>query len=139
MFTRIDRYIIKKFIGTYFFAIGLIILIVIVFNISQKIDDFIEQEAPLNEIIFSYYLNFIPYFVNMFSALFTFIAVIFFTSKMAGHSEIIAILSSGVSYSRFARPYMISALILALFSFVLINWIIPPANQKRIEFEENMS
>ncbi len=135
MLTRLDRYIIKKFIGTYFFAIGLIILIVIVFDISQKIDDFIEQEAPLNEIIFSYYLNFIPYFVNMFSALFTFIAVIFFTSKMASHTEIIAILSSGVSYKRFTRPYMISALLLALLSFVLINWIIPPANEKRLEFE----
>src|SRR6056297_3071507 len=133
MFTRIDRYIIKKFIGTYFFSIGLIILIVIVFDISQKIDEFIEQEAPLKEIVFDYYLNFIPYFVNMFSALFTFIAVIFFTSKMASHSEIIAMLSSGVSYNRFTRPYMISAFLLATLSFLLINWIIPPANEKRLE------
>ena len=136
MLTKIDRYIIKKFLGTFFYAISLIILIVIVFDLSEKVDNFLETNAPINEIIFDYYLNFIPYFVNMFSSLFTFIAVIFFTSKMAGHSEIIAILSSGVSYRRFARPYMISAGVLALLSFVLINWIIPPANQKRIEFEE---
>ncbi|ALO14564.1 lipopolysaccharide ABC transporter permease [Salinivirga cyanobacteriivorans] len=136
MLTRLDRYIIKKFLGTFFYAIGLIILIVIVFDLSEKVDNFIESNAPWDEIIFSYYLNFIPYFVNMFSSLFTFIAVIFFTSKMAGHSEIIAILSSGVTYARFARPYLISALILALLSFVLLNWIIPPANQKRLEFEE---
>lgn len=136
MLTKIDRYIIKKFLGTFFYAISLIILIVIVFDLSEKVDNFLETNAPINEIIFDYYLNFIPYFVNMFSSLFTFIAVIFFTSKMAGHSEIIAILSSGVSYYRFARPYMISAGVLALLSFVLINWIIPPANQKRIEFEE---
>ncbi|MFO7864473.1 MAG: LptF/LptG family permease [Salinivirgaceae bacterium] len=136
MLKKLDIYIIKKFLGTFFYAIGLIILIVIVFDLSEKIDNFLENDAPIDEIIFDYYLNFIPYFANLFSSLFTFIAVIFFTSKMAAHSEIIAILSSGVSYSRFARPYMISALILALFSFVLINWIIPPANQKRIEFEE---
>lgn len=136
MLTRIDQYIIKKFLGTFFYSIGLIILIVIIFDLSEKIDNFIESEAPVDEIIFSYYLNFIPYFVNMFSSLFTFIAVIFFTSKMASHSEIIAILSSGVSYARFARPYLISAFILALLSFVLLNWIIPPANQERLEFEE---
>ncbi len=135
MLTRLDRYIIRKFLGTFFYAIGLIILIVIVFDLSEKVDNFIESDAPWDEIVFSYYLNFIPYFVNMFSSLFTFIAVIFFTSKMAGHSEIIAILSSGVSYARFARPYLISASILALLSFVLLNWIIPPANQKRLEFE----
>jgi lipopolysaccharide export system permease protein len=136
MLKKLDIYIIKKFLGTFFYAIGLIILIVIVFDLSEKIDNFLENNAPVDEIIFDYYLNFIPYFANLFSSLFTFIAVIFFTSKMAAHSEIVAILSSGVSYSRFARPYMISALILALFSFVLINWVIPPANQKRIEFEE---
>lgn len=136
MLTKIDKYIIKKFLGTFFYAISLIILIVIVFDLSEKIDNFMENNAPVRAIIFDYYLNFIPYFVNMFSSLFTFIAVIFFTSKMASHSEIVAILSSGVSYRRFARPYLISAGILAVLSFVLINWIIPPANQKRIDFEE---
>jgi len=114
----------------------LIILIVVIFDISEKIDDFIEKAAPLKAIVFDYYFNFIPYFVNLFSALFTFIAVIFFTSKLAANSEIIAILSSGVSFKRLLWPYFISSLILGIFSFVLINWIIPPANQKRIQFEE---
>ncbi|PLX15779.1 MAG: hypothetical protein C0599_16165 [Salinivirgaceae bacterium] len=136
MIKRLDRYIIKKFLGTFFYSIGLIILIVIIFDLSEKIDNFIENEAPLNEIILDYYLNFIPYFVNMFSSLFTFIAVIFFTSRMAAHTEVIAILSSGVSYARMARPYILSAFVLAMLSFVLMNWVIPPANQKRLEFEE---
>lgn len=133
---KLDLYIIKKFLGTFFYALILIILIVIIFDISEKIDDFLEKEAPLRAIAFDYYVNFVPYFVNLFSALFTFIAVIFFTSKMAGNSEIIAILSSGVSFKRLLFPYFVSALILTILSFVLINWIIPPANKKRLEFEE---
>jgi len=134
-YKRIDSYIIKKFLGTFFYAIGLIIIIVIIFDISEKIDDFIEKHAPLSAIIFNYYLNFIPYFVNLFSPLFTFIAVIFFTSKMASNTEIVAILSSGISFKRMLRPYIISAVFLALFSFVLSNFIIPPANKRRLEFE----
>ena len=93
----IDFYIIKKFLGTFFYAISLLILIVIIFDVSENIDEFIDKEAPLNAIIFDYYLNFIPYFINLFSYLFTFISVIYFTSKMAANSEIIAILSSGIS------------------------------------------
>ena len=96
----LDQYIIRKFLTTFFFAIGLIILIAIVFDISEKIDDFLERKAPLSAIIFDYYLNFIPYFANLFSPLFLFIAVIFFTSKMASQTEIVAILSSGVSFRR---------------------------------------
>jgi lipopolysaccharide export system permease protein len=134
---KIDLYIIKKYLGTYFYSIALIICIVIVFDISEKIDDFIEKEAPLEAIIFDYYLNFIPYFVNLFGALFTFIAVIFFTSKMASDTEIIAILSSGVSYKRMLYPYFISTLVIAVLSYFLINYIIPPANQVRLDFEEN--
>lgn len=114
----------------------LIICIVIIFDISEKIDDFLEKEAPIRAIIFDYYFNFVPYFANLFSALFTFISVIFFTSKLAANSEIIAILSSGVSFRRFLFPYFISSLILSIFSFVLINWVIPPANKKRLAFEE---
>lgn len=133
---KIDLYIIKKFLGTFFYALLLIICIVIVFDISEKIDDFLEREAPIKVIVFDYYFNFVPYFANLFSALFVFISVIFFTSKLSSNSEIIAILSSGISYRRFLFPYFISSLILALFSFVLINWIIPPANKKRLEFEE---
>jgi lipopolysaccharide export system permease protein len=136
MFGKLDLYIIKKFLGTYAFSILLIISVAVVFDISEKIDDFIEKEAPLNAIIFDYYLNFIPYFANLFSSLFIFISVIFFTSKMAYNTEIIAILSSGISFRRFLRPYVISATVLALFSFFLNNYIIPPANKVRLEFEE---
>ncbi len=133
---KLDIYIIGKFLGTFVFALLLIIMIVVIFDISEKIDDFLTKQAPLKAIIFDYYVNFIPYFANLFSSMFIFIAVIFFTSKMAGNSEIIAILSSGVSYRRLMVPYFISALVLAIFSYVLINWVIPPANQKRLAFEE---
>jgi len=133
---KLDWYIIKKFLGTFFYALLLIIVIVVIFDVSEKIDDFLEKEAPLRAIIFDYYFNFIPYFANLFSALFTFISVIFFTSKLSGDSEIIAILSSGVSFKRLLVPYFVSAIILTIFSFVLINWIIPPANKARLNFEE---
>ncbi|HSH51688.1 MAG TPA: LptF/LptG family permease, partial [Bacteroidales bacterium] len=133
-FKKIDIYIIKKFLGTYFFAILLIISIAVVFDISEKIEDFIEKEAPLRAIVFDYYLNFIPYFANLFSSLFTFIAVIFFTSKMAYNTEIIAILSNGVSFRRMLYPYFISALVIALFNFALLAYIIPPANVVRLDF-----
>lgn len=96
MLKKIDIYIIRKFLGTFFLAIGLIIIIAVVFDVSEKLDDFINEPVTLKEIIFDYYLNFIPYFVNLFSPLFTFIAVILFTSKMAEQSEIIAILSTGL-------------------------------------------
>ena len=132
---KLDWYIIKKFLGTFFFSISLILLIVVVFDISEKIDDFIEKDAPLRGIIFDYYLNFIPYFGNLFSPLFTFVAVIFFTSKMANNTEVISILSSGISFNRFLRPFMLSAGLLAILSFTLSNFIIPPANSERLEFE----
>lgn len=130
----IDRYIIKKFLGTFVYSIALIISIAIVFDISENLDDFISKEVPKNAIIFDYYLNFIPYFANLFSGLFTFIAVIYFTSKLAYNSEIIAILSSGVSYHRMIRPYIISACIIGVFSFVLGGYVIPSANKKRVDF-----
>src|SRR6056297_1829555 len=136
-FKKIDIYIIKKFLGTYFFAILLIISIAVVFDISEKIEDFIEKEAPLRAIVFDYYMNFIPYFANLFSSLFTFIAVIFFTSKMAYNSEIIAILSSGVSFRRILVPYFISASFIAVLSFLLMSFVIPHANERRLNFEYN--
>ncbi|OFX80257.1 MAG: hypothetical protein A2X12_04185 [Bacteroidetes bacterium GWE2_29_8] len=136
MLKKIDKYIIKKFLGTFLFSIILIIVIVIVFDISEKIDDFIQKDAPLKLIIFDYYLNFIPYFVNMFSPLFTFISVIFFTSKLAGGSEIIAMLTSGISFKRLLRPYLISAGIICLMSLLLSNFIMPKSNEKRINFED---
>ena len=133
---KIDVYIIKKFLGTFFFALLLIICIVIVFDISEKLQDFIERRAPLKAILFDYYLNFIPYFANMFSPLFVFISVIYFTSKMASNSEIVAILSGGVSFRRLLRPYLICALILTILSYYLNNFLIPDANKKRLAFEE---
>ncbi len=132
---KIDFYIIKKFLGTFFLAISLIIIIVIVFDMSENIDDLIQSQAPLSEIIFDYYLNFIPYFVNLFSPLFTFIAVIFFTSKMASHSEIVAILSSGISFGRMIRPYMITASFLTILSFYLANFLIPHTNINLLNFK----
>lgn len=132
----IDYYIIKKFLGTFFYSISLLIMIVIIFDLSENIDEFISKQAPLNSIIFDYYLNFLPYFVNLFSYLFTFISVIYFTSHMAANSEIIAILSSGISYNRMLRPYFYSAIILALLSFYLANYLIPYTNQKRRAFTD---
>ncbi len=135
MFKTLDRYIIKKFLGTFAFSIILIISLAIVIDLSQKIDAFIEKQVPLNEIIFDYYLNFIPYYINLFLFLFVFISVVFFTAKMADKSEIIAILGSGISFHRLMYPYFISAFVLGILSFVLSNFIIPPANRVRLDFE----
>lgn len=128
----IDRYIIGKFLGTYIFAIVLILAITIMFDVNEKLDSFLK--APLKATVFDYFLNFLPYFANQFSPLFTFIAVIFFTSKLADNSEIIAMLSSGMSFHRLMRPYMISAAIIAASTFILSAYIIPPANVKRIDY-----
>ncbi len=132
----LDWYIIKKFISTFLMSILIITIIVIVFDISEKIDNFVEHEAPLKEIIFEYYVNFIPNILNMFSPLFVFITVIFFTSKLAGNSEIIAMLSGGMSFRRLLLPYMISAAFVALLTFLLSLYVIPPANYHRLEFEQ---
>lgn len=133
---KLDFYIIRKFLGTYFFAILLIIGISVVFDFTEKLDNFMKSNAPVKGIIVDYYLNFIPYFANLFSPLFTFIAVIFFTSKLAYNTEIIAMLSSGISFRRILVPYFISAAIIALLSFYLSSYIIPPANKARIDFED---
>lgn len=132
MFKTIDRYIIRKFLGTYVFAIILLLAIVVMFDINEKLDAFLK--APLHATIVDYFLNFIPYFANQFAPLFTFIAVIFFTSKLAMHNEIVAMLSSGMSFRRLLRPYMVSAAVIAVASFVLSAYIIPPANVKRINY-----
>ncbi len=132
---RLDWYIIKKFLGTYVFMITLILSIAVVFDINEKIDKFISSGVTLKEIIFDYYINFVPFYANLFSPLFIFLAVIFFTSKMANNSEIIAILSNGISFKRLLKPYMVSATIIAVITFVLGGFIIPPANETRINFE----
>lgn len=133
---KLDLYIFRKFIVTFFLALILIIGIVIIFDISEKIDDFVAKEAPIKSIIFDYYLNFIPYFMNMFSPMFIFITVIFFTSKMASNSEIVAILSCGVSFHRMMVPYLFSATLIAILSLCLNLFVIPEANKTRLQFED---
>jgi len=132
----LDIYVIRKFLGSFFLSIGLIISIVVIFDLSEKIDDFIESGAHLKAILFQYYLNFIPYFAVLFSSLFAFIAVIYFTSRLAYNTEIIAILNSGMSFRRLLLPYMISAVFIALLAFYLSDQVIPKANKVKLEFEE---
>ncbi|MCD7899252.1 MAG: LptF/LptG family permease [Bacteroides sp.] len=133
---RLDWYIIKKFLGTYVFAIALIISIAVVFDFNEKVDKFMTNEAPWNAIVFDYYLNFIPYFANLFSPLFVFISVIFFTSKLAENSEIIAMFSTGMSFKRMMRPYMISAAVIAIVTFILGSYVIPQGSVTRLAFED---
>lgn len=132
----LDVYITRKFLGTYFYAIILICTIAVVFDFAENVDKFIDHEAPVRAIIFDYYLNFIPYFAILFSSLFTFIAVIFFTSKLAYNTEIIAILSSGVSFRRLLIPYFFSAFVISAFSFFLSDQVLPQANAERLAFEQ---
>lgn len=128
----IDMFILKKFLGTYLFATILLLAIISMFDITEKLDAFLS--APLKETLFDYFLSFLPYFALQLSPLFTFITVIFFTTKLAANSEIIAILSSGISFNRLMRPYMIGAAVIATFTFVLSNYAIPPTNVKRIAY-----
>jgi len=132
----LDMYVIRKFLGSFFLSIALILSIVVIFDLSEKIDDFLESGAKLKVILFDYYLNFIPYFAVLFSSLFAFIAVIYFTSRMAYNTEIIAILNSGMSFRRFLLPYMISAIFIAGLSFYLSDRVIPGANKVKLDFEE---
>ena len=132
----IDKYIIRKFLGTFFFSIVLILTIAVVFDFAEKIDNFMEKEAPVKAIIFDYYFNFIPYFATLFAPLFVFISVIFFTSKLAVNTEIIAILNCGMSFRRMMWPYLVSAVVIAVFAFLLTNFIIPRANLQRMDFED---
>lgn len=134
-FKILDRYILGKFLATYFFAIAMIIVIVVLFDYVEKVDDFTELHAPISAIIFDYYLNFIPYFVNQFSCLFTFIACIFFTSKLAYQTEIVAMLSGGMSFRRLMWPYFLGALIIGTLSLAMNLWLIPITQQNIVDFE----
>lgn len=131
----LDWYIIRKFLGTFFLTLVLIILIAVIFDASEKMDDFIERNAPLRAILLDYYLNFIPFFANLFSPLFIFIAVIYFTSRMASNTEIVAMLNSGMSFNRLMLPYFITATFLAILTFYLNGWLIPHTNKNRLAFE----
>ena len=132
---KIDRYIIKKFLGTFFYSLLLLLLVVIVIDFSEKIDDFIQNDLSFFTIMSEYYLHFLPYFANLFSPLFIFISVVFFTSRLADNSEIIAIFNSGMSFKRFLRPFIISAMFLSVLSFILGSYVIPISNKYRIDFQ----
>jgi len=131
----LDWYIIKKFLSSYVFIILAMALIIVVFDTSERVDDFVQSKAPLREIILDYYGHFVPYLISMFSGLFAFIAVIFFTSKLAGHTEFVAMLSNGISYRRIMRPYLMVATLIALANCYLANVTIPAAAQRGYEFE----
>ncbi len=130
--TIIDRYILGKFLGTYFLATLLLLLVIAMFDVTEKLDAFLT--APLKETLFDYFASFLPYFANQLSPLFVFISVIFFTTKLADNSEIIAMLSSGITFHRLLRPYLIGAAIIAALTFALSNYIIPPTNVNRIAY-----
>lgn len=135
MLKKLDIYILKKFLGTFVYSIAIISVIIIIFDISEKLEGFIKHHAPFNLIIEQYYVNFIPYLVNLFSPLFTFISVVFFTSRMAARSEIISILGAGTSFWRLLRPYMMGAFLIAMLSLYLNHFLIPDANKIRLRFE----
>ncbi len=134
MITKFDWYIIKKFVLTFIFILLVLIVICIVFDISEKIDDFLGKDIPVSKIIFEYYFNFIPWLVNTFSALFVFITVIFFTSDMASKTEFVAALAGGISFNKLIRPYLFVATLIAVFSYLLNSYILPKSNKKRFNF-----
>lgn len=129
----LDRYILKKFLGTYFLATVLFLTVIAMFDTTEKLDAFLT--APVKETIFDYFASMLPYFAQMLSPLFVFISVIFFTTKMAANSEIIAIVSSGISFRKLLKPYMMGAAVIAAFSFVMSNYVIPPGNQRRLDYQ----
>lgn len=135
MIKKLDIFILRKFLGTFIFSVLIISVIIIIFDISEKLDAFIKHHAPFKYIIKDYYINFVPYLVNLFSPLFTFISVVFFTSRMAARSEVIAILGSGISFRRLLMPYLAGATILAGLSLYLNHYTIPDANKIRLNFE----
>lgn len=135
MLKKLDIYILRKFLGTFLYSIAIISVIIIIFDISEKLEGFIKHHAPFKLIVWQYYLNFIPYLVNLFSPLFTFISVVFFTSRMAARSEIIAILGAGTSFWRLLYPYIIGAFLIAMLSLYLNHFLIPDANKVRLRFE----
>ena len=133
---KLDKYILAKYIKTFLLALALIIVIIITFDVSEKLDRLISHHATFWQVVFIYYGNFIPGFVNLYSPLFIFISVLFFTSKMAGNTEVIAILGSGISYRRMLRPYLYGSTIVALVVLILGNFVLPISNRHLMEFED---
>lgn len=133
---KLDWYIIKKFLTTFFFSIFLFAVISVVVDVGEKTDDFVKSGWSFGKIVMDYYIAFIPHIIALLFPLFVFIAVIFFTSKMAGKSEIVAILAAGVSFRRILRPYFIAGLALAALLWYANRLVIPRAEVKRTYFED---
>lgn len=131
----IDLYILKKFLGAFIYTVLILVLVLCVIDYTEKNDDFIKYNISFGRVIMEYYVNFMPYIANMLSPITVFIATVFVTAKMAAHTEIIAILNSGISFRRMLLPYVIGSSIIGVFTFVLIGWILPHANKERIAFE----
>jgi lipopolysaccharide export system permease protein len=136
MIKILDRYIIRKFLSTFFFMLGIIMLLAMVFDLSERLSEFIDNQAPLSSIILDYYLNFILFYGNLFSSMIIFVSVIWFTAKLAQDTEIIPMWNSGKPFSRFLRPYMIAATVIMLISLVMNHFILPKSNRTRLDFEE---
>lgn len=131
----LDKYILKKFLTTYVFTVLILVSVILVIDFTEKNDDFIKNNVAIGEIIFDYYLNLIPYYANMLSPITVFIATVFVTAKLASHTEIVAILSSGVSFRRLLVPYLMGSSLIAVLIFGLIGWVIPNANKKSVAFQ----
>lgn len=136
MLKILDKYIIRKFLSTFFFMLGVIMLLAMVFDLSDRLGEFLQNKAPVSEIIFTYYFNFILFYGNSFSFMIVFISVIWFTAKMAQDTEIVPILNSGRPFSRFIRPYMIGATFLVVLSLFINHIILPQSNKGRLDFED---
>jgi lipopolysaccharide export system permease protein len=136
MLKILDRYIIRKFLTTFFFMLGVIMLLAMVFDLSERLSEFINNQAPISAIIFDYYFNFILFFGNMFSSMIIFVSVIWFTAKLAQDTEIIPMWNSGKPFHRFLRPYLIAATVLMIISLILNHFILPKSNQVRLDFED---
>ena len=131
----LDNYILRKFLQSFFFSLGLLMIIIVVFDLSENIQRLLDNKVPLSKVITGYYFNFIPYFANLFVALFTFISVIWFTSQLSQRNEIVAILSNGINFYRLTLPYLAGAFIIAVFSFGMSNFIVPKTNRNLEKFK----
>ncbi|WP_018477230.1 LptF/LptG family permease [Pontibacter roseus] len=131
----LDKYILKKFLTTYVFTVLIMVSVILVIDFTEKNDDFIKHNVAISEIIFDYYIHLIPFYANMLSPITVFIATVFVTAKMASHTEIVAILSGGVSFRRLLVPYLIGSTFIAGLIFLLIGWVIPNANKESVAFQ----
>jgi lipopolysaccharide export system permease protein len=131
----LDKYILKKFLTTFVFVVLLCVLIICVIDFTEKNDDFIKNNVSFKSVMLDYYFNLVPFYANMLSPITVFIATVFVTAKLASHTEIVAILSSGVSFRRLLVPYIVGAALIGGVIFALIGWVIPNANKTRVAFE----